>query len=180
VVDAAAPRVTALVLAAALLACPGRGTKLGVRAPGDRGAPIELVLPALDGGEIDLASHRGKVVVVHFFTTWSLASQIDIAELQRARAAASPDEVVVVGVGLDPNGYALIAPWRDATGADYVIALPTQEVRSGTSSFGAVVRVPMTVVLDRAGRPAWRHADGLPRGVLAEVVRSLVAEGARP
>src|SRR5512133_1021926 len=107
---------------AVLAACPHRGPAPRAGA----GPAVHLVLPALDGGEVDLAAYRGHVVAVQFFTTWSLAAQEDLGEL-RALRAAHPD-LILVGVGMDPDGYRLIAPWRDVVGVDWMIALPSPEL----------------------------------------------------
>lgn len=40
-----------------------------------------LMLQALDGGDLALGKLRGKVVVLHLFTTWSVASQVDVEKL---------------------------------------------------------------------------------------------------
>ena len=167
--DPRMPARAALLLLALLGGCPPAGTGPGA------GRPVELVLPALDGGDVVFASYRGHPVVVQFFTTWSLASQADQDQLRAARAAC-PD-AVLVGVGIDPDGYALIAPWRDAAGVDWMIGLPTPQLAEGATPFGRITVVPTTVVLDRHGQVAYRHEGPLPRGELVRVVRSLETRG---
>jgi hypothetical protein len=151
----------------ALMACSG-GSRSTVSS---RGAHAHAVLPSLDGGDLDLASYRGQVVVLHFFTTWSLAAQVDLGELRRVREALAPGSVVIVGVGLDPDGSRLLRPWRDAAQADWPIVLPSEEVMAGESGFGRIQVVPTTIVLDGGGQVVWRHEGGLPRDELLGVVR---------
>src|SRR5262249_56536616 len=95
----------ALALAIALLGCGGR-TGPGSLHP--LGPPLALSLPALDGGMIDVASHRGQVVVVHLFTLGSLAAAADVEQLQAVHAG---HRAVVIAVALDADGRPLVAPW---------------------------------------------------------------------
>lgn len=176
----AAARFVVLAAALAVAGCGGGGARRGPVVRAD-GPVVRLVAPALDGGELDLAAWRGRIVVVHFFTTSSLAAALDLDELRAARAAAAPGEIVLLGIGLDEAGYAFVAPWRDAERVDWHVALPTAELRAGRTAFGDVMRfVPSTFVLDRAGRIAWSRRGQLARGELVEVVRSLEARAAAP
>jgi hypothetical protein len=136
------------------------------------GAPLGLVLPAADGGEIELAAYRGQVVVLHVFTTWSLAATADVPQIAEADAQAG---VRAVGIALDPEGYAVVAPWRRALGVGYLVALADDELRAGRTALGRVAEVPVTIVLDRWGQLVRRIdrqlADGELAAVLAEAAR---------
>ncbi len=135
---------------------------------------IAITVPAVDGGEINLAKYRGRVVVVHLFTTWSMASQLDLDQLEAAHARA--EDVVVVGIGLDIDGQRLIAPWRAETKVRYTVAIATEALRTGHSSLGRIAQVPTTLVLDRRGRLAKRIDGPLQRGQLGKLLAALVKE----
>lgn len=134
----------ALGLALVLGACGGAPP---VAAP--RGPALDATWPALDGGEVRLSELRGQVVVIHVFTTWSLAADL---ERDALIAADRADDVTVVGLAFDPEGYALVSPWRNATAVPYLIALVDAPTRAGTGALGRIVQIPTTVVLDAAGR----------------------------
>lgn len=159
----ARPRAPGLALALAL-ALAGCGAS---QRPAPRSPPVALALPALDGGELQLADLRGRVVVLHVFTTWSVAAQLDVEQLA---AADDLDDVVVVGVALDPDGRVLVAPWRAAGAVRYLVALADDRVRAGDSPLGALPEVPTTLVLDREGRIAARVERQLAPGELAKLV----------
>lgn len=132
-----------LVALCACLACAG-----SQRAPA--GPPVALSIEALDGGSIDIARYRGRVVVVHVFTTWSLGAQGDVPQLVEA-AERFADRVRVIGVALDPDGHELVAPWRRANAIPYLVGLATPELLA-RAGLGAISGVPATVIIDRYGR----------------------------
>ena len=157
------------LLAAALAAGLAAGACHGPAPVAPRSAPIALTVPALDGGELELSRLRGKVVVLHVFTTWSLAAQVDVEQLQ---AADQADDVEVVGLALDADGRPLVAPWRAAGQVRYLLVLATDEIRAGTSALGPLPEVPTTLVLDREGRITARVERQLQPGELARLVAS--------
>ena len=138
--------------------------------PPRRPAPA-LVLPALDGGEVALRAYRGRVVVLHFFTTWSMAAEADIDQLVEALGRHGA-RLVIIGIALDPGGHRLVAPWRQARGVRYLVALGTDELRSGATSLGRI-GVPTTVVIDTGGNVVARIDGPLPPGRLDELLTDL-------
>ncbi len=129
--------------------------------------PIALTLPALDGGDVDVASLRGHVVVLHVFTTWSVAAQLDVEQLVAVDAA--PD-VEVVGIALDADGRPLVAPWRAAAEVHYLIALADDGARGGQSALGPLPEVPTTIVVDSEGRIRVKLERQLRPGELERLV----------
>jgi hypothetical protein len=170
---ACVPGVAVACLLGVVAACGGGARKQTF--PRD---PVQLVLPSIDGGEVDFRSLRGKPVVVHFFTTWSVAALSDVEELRKARDRVG-GRLTIVGVGMDPDGTKLLLPWRDGARADWWIASATPDVLA-TTIFGAVTVTPTTVVLDATGRMVWRNEGQLPPGKLASVVQSLVSGSGAP
>jgi peroxiredoxin len=168
--------VRAVVVALALVGSAGGcGPSLPPKPPfAESGAEVDGILPLLDGGEIELATLRGKPLVVHFFTTWSLPAQADLDELRATQEAQPADSFKILGIGLDVDGYKLIAPWRDAAQVDWLVALPSADVTAGKSAFGNVMaEVPSTVLVDAQGQVAWSHRGPLPPGELARRLASL-------
>jgi len=161
-------RAAAALAFVAIAACGGR--QPGTRAAGP---PVALVLPAVDGGEIDVAAYRGHVVVVHVFTTWSLAATGDVPQLRDADAR---EDTIVIGIATDPEGSTVVVPWRKALGVQYLIALADAPFRAGDSALGRVAEVPITFVLDRRGVVARRIdrqlVDGELTTAIAEVISS--------
>lgn len=149
-------RLVAAALAAVLACGPAQR-------PEARGSPIALVLPAIDGGEVDLFRLRGRLVVIHVFASWSLAAQADLEQLS---AVFDRSAVAVVGIGVDLDGGVVLRPWARGSGARYPIGIADDTVRAGRSPLGPIDQVPITILLDRAGGIVRRHVGQLPRGAL--------------
>lgn len=139
------------------------------------GAPIGLSLPALHGGTVDLGKYRGRPVVLHLFTTWSLVAQLDVPQLAEVSRELN-DRVEVIGVALDPDGYDLVAPWARETQVPYLVTLATDAIQRGNSPLGRIGEVPTTIILDRAGRIAHRLERPLQPGELQRLLRGLVSQ----
>lgn len=134
---------------------------------------IRMRLTAVDGGEIDLATYRGRVVVLHLFDTDSTAAALDaeqLSDLTRRRR----DETRVIGICVDREGYPMAAAWRKALAVPYMIALGDDAVRTGGSPLGKFRIVPTTIVLDRAGAIAARVDRPLQPGELETLVAPLL------
>ena len=157
-------RAIAMLAAVTWCASAGCGGPMVLR---PLSTPIALTLPALDGGDVDVASLRGHVVVLHVFTTWSVAAQLDVEQLVAIDAA--PD-VEVVGIALDADGRPLVSPWRAAAEVHYLIALADDGVRRGQTALGPLPEVPTTIVLDNEGRIRVKLERQLRPGELARLV----------
>ncbi len=168
-----APALGAAILLLALGACGGASTERGGdTARSGSGRSIRLRLRAMDGGEIDLARYRGRVVVLHLFDTDSSAAQLDVEQL-KALSLGEPKRVTVVGVCLDPEGYPMAAAWRRATGVRYLIALDRSAIEP-RSPLGKLRVVPTTLLLDRSGALVQRIERPLQPGELADLVSDLL------
>jgi cytochrome c biogenesis protein CcmG/thiol:disulfide interchange protein DsbE len=166
--------IVAVVVAAAfayvhLAENKGYALKAGSEAPGFR-------LPSLAGGEVDLASQRGKVVVLNFWATWCPPCVAEMPSLERLHRALSPEGLSVVTVSTDEDEAAL----RRFV-AERSLTLPVLKDPGGRLAAGQyrTTGYPETFVLDRNGRvlqhvvgPAeWDSAERLAyfRGVLEGV-----------
>jgi hypothetical protein len=146
---------SALIAAAVLAACGSTPPKT----PSVEGKSVAVSMPALDGGTIETARYRGKIVVLHLFTTWSVAAQADVEQLLAAHDAYSDDDLVIVGIGMDVDGYDLVSPWRSANSIPYLIGVATEAMHRGQSPLGKISQVPTTIVIDRRGTVV-RHIHG--------------------
>jgi hypothetical protein len=151
-----------VALALALAACGG-GT-----AAVKRGEPMNMSIEPIDGGSTSLAEMRGRVIVLHVFAGWSLAAQADVPQL--VELARAEPRVAVIGIGVDPEGRQVLAPWRDANAIPYLIVAADHV----SPPLDPVTTVPSTIILDREGREVARIDRGLADGELAKLVQRVL------
>jgi len=119
----------------------GYALKPGTEAPGFR-------LSSLTGGERDLASWRGKVVVLNFWATWCPPCVAEMPSLERLSRALGPEGLAVVTVSVDEDGKTL-----EAFVKEHALTLPVLRDPGGRVAAGEyrTTGYPETFVLDRRG-----------------------------
>lgn len=152
-----AHRVVVATLCTMAVACGGAqagvGTSHAPRAP----EPLALLLRTTEGDPVDVATLRGKPVMLFFFATFDTLSQAATRPLSRfARQHAS--DVHVVGVAVQPDAATLAGAWAAALEVPFDVAYePEPKVLAGLTEVGELAGVPTFVVLDDAGRIVARH-----------------------
>jgi len=147
----------------------GYALKRGTEAPGFR-------LPSLAGGQVDLASQRGRVVVLNFWATWCPPCVAEMPSLERLYRTLSPEGLAVVTVSTDEDQAEL----RRFV-SQHGLTLPVLVDPGGRVAGGEyhATGYPETFLLDRQGR-ILKHVVGPAEWdspeTLAEL-RKLMASG---
>ena len=171
--QAAAPATTAAAPAAAGPPATHpetiRHAPTGLVPTGRREPAPGLRVTAFDGREIDLAQWKGQLVVVNFFESWCVvcrAEQDALTEVSRR----FEHQVRFVGV----SNHDTVSEGRKYQ-RDFEIHYPLANDSSGrTWAAWRVPYHPVTVVVDRHGRVAWRFDGGLEPGQLDPVLEYVV------
>ena len=144
-------------------------------AVGDRGKPVELAGTDFSGASVDLATHRGQVVVIN---TWYAACppcRAEAPDLVRLATDDAAKGVTVIGLnGTDDAGAA------QAFERTFAVPYPSIDDRDGrgVAALQGVVpisAVPTTVLLDREGRVAARILGRADASTLRSLVDDLIA-----
>jgi peroxiredoxin len=138
----------ALLALSASAATPERHELLGQVVP-------DLVARDLDGRPVRISEHRGEVVVVSFWSGRCNTCRRQLAALDRISATYASAGLVVVGVNLDED-VVRASEFARAQGVKFAMLV------SASKEVGRdfrVDRLPMLVVLDRAGRLRVAHRE---------------------
>jgi hypothetical protein len=117
---------------------------------------VDFDFDSLDARPVSSAVMRGKLTVMTFLTTGSLMAQAQVDFLV-AMAKHDADTVNYVAVALEERrDRELVELYGKTLGVKFPVALADASTRAGAGPFGDVTSVPVTVVLDRAGRVVLR------------------------
>lgn len=126
----------------------------------ERGTPISLAGTSLDGMPINIATYRGKVLVINIW--WSGCGPC-IAEAPKLKAAYATGKAAFIGINVRDNSAAQGLAFERNLGIPYpsLYAPDGQALLAFNGSVSPVI--PSTIVLDPQGRVA-AVARGLIQG----------------
>jgi hypothetical protein len=119
---------------------------------------VEFEFESLDERPVSSTAARGKPTVLAFVTTGSLMAQAQVDFLV-AMAKHDGEELNYALVALEePRNRELVQLYKKTLAVPFPVAMADAPTLGGAGSFGDVTAVPVTVVLDRAGRVILRAA----------------------
>lgn len=150
--------------------------RAGMRPPLVETAARKLLLAPLtdlNGKAQTLSQRRGKVLVVNFWATWCPPCREEIPALMRIQRKYSVNGVEVIGIALDNESK--VRDYAENMGINYNLLIGSTETLATVSDLGNATGVlPFTIVLDRAGKPAYTHAGALTEASLDVVLLPLL------
>jgi cytochrome c biogenesis protein CcmG, thiol:disulfide interchange protein DsbE len=134
-----------------------------------------FALTSYDGATIDLASLRGRVVVLNFWASWCYPACYEEAPvLERGWRAWRDRGVTVLGVDIqdkDEAGRKFVQ--------DFSLSFPNAPDPGGKVSVDyGIYGVPETFFIDRQGSIRVKHVSALTDQIFNETVERLLAEPA--
>ncbi|MFZ5442179.1 MAG: TlpA family protein disulfide reductase [Myxococcota bacterium] len=165
-----------LLVGAAALGLAAVGWTLLPRAsapPGPARPPApDFTLPRLTGGELQLSSLRGQVVVVDFWATWCPPCRQELPWLVRQAKRFEGRGVRLLAISLDdpPGREALIHDFaREVADLESVVLLGDLSVESAWG----IQSMPTLVILDREGRELTRFVGATTEEQFASLLETL-------
>jgi peroxiredoxin len=123
-------------------------------APLSQTAP-DFTLEDAGGAKIRLSDYQGKVVLLNFWATWCPPCKAEIPWFEEFQRTYAGQGLVVIGISMDGDGWKAVRPYMDATKINYRVAIGDAPL---AGRYGGVESLPETLLIDREGRIAARHA----------------------
>ncbi|WP_448316232.1 TlpA family protein disulfide reductase [Streptomyces sp. CO7] len=158
------------------------GTAAGVTVVAeDERRPVgEIRGETLDGERLDVADHRGEVVVINVWASWCGPCRAEMPHLVRTAEETRSDGVRFVGINTRDGDEDRAVAFEERYGANYPSLYdPTGELLLSGFPKGTLPPqgVPSTVVVDREGRVAARAVGPLSYEGLRGLIDPVLAEG---
>lgn len=139
--------------------------------------PIEpFAVVDLDGRAISLAAWKGKVVIVNVWATWCAPCRREMPALA-ALQDKYRDQVRVLGLLQDNVTTAFAREFARSARVTYPVVRSTFDLER---RFPAILALPMTFVIDPAGRLVATYAGEIEPAALEREVLRYVGGGLRP
>jgi len=145
---------------------------------GDRGAAPDLSGKTVDGGQLDVADYKGKVVVLNVWGSWCPPCRAETPNLVKVAKETAAKGVQFVGINTRDASISLPRAFEEEQGVPYPSLYdPTGKLmlrfKKGTLN---PQTIPSTIVIDRDGKIAARTLQALSEDKLHEMLDPVLAE----
>ena len=113
----------------------------GVEAP-------DFTYPDLDGKEVSLAGHRGKVVLVNIWATWCPPCRQEMPSMQRLYEKFKGENFEILAVSIDSEGSEAVAPFMRKMNLTFRALLDPGET---IKPLYGITGVPESFIIDKKG-----------------------------
>jgi peroxiredoxin len=166
-----------LLLGLALFACV---LQLGCHSssPAGGGPPgalhsnaADFSLQDIDGHPLQLASYRGKVVLLNFWATWCTPCRAEIPNFVQFQNSYGPQGFQILGISMD-DGPQPVRAFYQQFKINYPVAVGTDTV---AQSYGGVLGLPVSFLIGRDGKIAAKYVGAVQLPALEQEIKTLLA-----
>ena len=118
-------------------------------------ARLDFTLKDMHGADVRLSSFKGKVILINFWATWCGPCKAEIPSLVELQDQYRGD-LVILGLSTTDTPDQ-IKPYADEYKMNYPVLI-TKDREEVQDAYGPMWGIPMSIIVDREGRIAKRHA----------------------
>jgi len=164
--------ITALMFLMGLHAVKSPGA-VGQVAEGHSRKPAPTFsLKDVSGGPVRLSDYRGRVVLLNFWATWCHGCKTEIPWYMDFQTEYEVRGFTVIGASVDDAGWSVVKPFIESQKMNYPVVIAPANL---AKRYG-VGEMPLSILIDRAGRIADSHAGVVDRIAWESEIQRLLNE----
>ena len=136
-----------------------------------RDAPLQFTLKDTNGVDVQLASFKGKVILINFWATWCGPCRVEIPALIELQDTYR-DDLVVLGIDV-LDEFSRVGPFAKELKVNYPM-LDANKRTDVEEAYGPMWGLPTTVIVDREGRVHKKHSGIASKEQFEEYVKSVL------
>lgn len=138
----------------------------------------EVTFPELQGGNLPLASLKGKVVVVNFWQTYCEPCREEMPWLIEFQDKYANQGFTILGVSMDDEGRKTVDPFVEKTkfdvdgkqeAMDYPILIGNEDI---AEKFGGLIGFPTSYLISRDGKVVKRYIGEVEKNELEQDIET--------
>ncbi len=131
----------------------------------------EFSLSDINGNKVSLSDFRGRVVILDFWATWCPPCIAEIPHFIELQDEYKNKGLEVVGISVDWNGERIVPLFAEENNMNYTLLLQDDRV---TDSYGGIISIPTTFVIDRDGNIRKRYMGYRDKEVFENDIKELL------
>ena len=133
----------------------------------------EFSFTDLSGQKLDLATYRGKVVLLNFWATWCAPCRTETPRFVELQNRYRKQGLQIIGISLDDQTNPVRAFYEQFT-INYPVAIGDANL---AERYGGILGLPVSFLIDCDGRIHARHAGETDISLIDQEIMSLLHTG---
>jgi thiol-disulfide isomerase/thioredoxin len=134
-------------------------------------APLQFTLKDVNGVDVQLASFKGKVILVNFWATWCGPCRVEIPALIELQDAYR-DDLVILGVDV-LDEFSRVPAFAKELKVNYPM-LDANKRTDVEQAYGPMWGLPTTVIINREGKVHRKHSGIASKEQFEQYVKSVL------
>jgi thiol:disulfide interchange protein DsbD len=133
-----------------------------------------MSLNLIDGSKLDLASLRGKAVLVDFWATWCVPCVSEIPMFNELIKQYKDQGLEIIAISLDEQGAEIVKPFLKRYPMNYTQVIGDKSVAAEFSVEDS--SLPVAFLIDKQGRIRFKHVGVTKKEAFESEIKQLLAE----